>query len=42
MRRLVLGLLAAGLLAGCGRVTVEPGVSQELARERAARISQVR
>ena len=42
MRRLVLGLLAAGLLAGCGQVSVEPGVSQELARERAARISQVR
>lgn len=42
MRRLVLGLLAAGLLAGCGQVSVEPGVSQELARERAERISDIR
>ena len=42
MRRLVLGLLAAGLLAGCAQGAVDPGVSLELARERAARISQVR
>ena len=42
MRRLVLGLLAAGLLAGCAQGAVAPGVSLELARERAARISQVR
>ena len=42
MRRLVLGLLAAGLLAGCVQVSVDPGVSLELARERAARISYIR
>ena len=42
MRRLVLGLLAAVLLAGCVQVSVDSGVSLELARERAARISQVR
>ncbi|MBR5107390.1 MAG: ERAP1-like C-terminal domain-containing protein [Bacteroidales bacterium] len=42
MRQLVLGLLAAGLLAGCGQVSVEPGVSQGLARERAERISDIR
>ena len=42
MRRLVFGLLAAGLLAGCVQVSVNPGVSLELARERAARISDIR
>ena len=42
MRRLVLGLLAAGLLAGCVQVSVDSGVSLELARERAARISDIR
>lgn len=42
MRRLVLGLLATVLLAGCAQGAVDPGVSLELARERAARISQVR
>ncbi len=35
-------LMAAVWLAGCGRKPVEPGVSQTLARERAAHISQVR
>lgn len=42
MRRLVIGLLASGLLAGCGQISVNPGVSLELAWERAARISDVR
>ena len=42
MRQIVGCLLAAGLLAGCARTAVEPGVSQELARERAARISDIR
>ena len=42
MRRIVGCLLAAGLLAGCARTAVEPGVSRELARERSARISDIR
>ena len=42
MRRLISGLLAAGLLAGCGQVPVEPGVSLELAKERASRVSHIR
>ena len=42
MRRLISGLLAAGLLAGCGQAPVEPGVSLELAKERASRVSHIR
>ena len=42
MRRIVGCLLAASLLAGCARTAVEPGVSRELARERSARISDIR
>ena len=42
MRRAFWGLLAAGLLAACGQVPVEPGVSRELAQDRAARIDSVR
>ena len=42
MRRALWGLLAAGLLAACGQVPVEPGVSRELAQDRAARIDSVR
>ena len=39
----VLGLLfAAALLAGCGRVPVESGVSRELAEERASTIDSIR
>ena len=42
MRRLLFGLLATGMLAGCGQVPVEPGVSREMARERASRIRDIR
>ena len=42
MRRALGGLLAAALLAGCGRMPVEPGVSRDLALDRAARIDSVR
>ena len=42
MRRLAGILVAAGLLAGCARTAVEPGVSRELALERASRIGDIR
>ena len=42
MRRLAGILLAAGLLAGCAQIPVEPGVSRELALERASRIGDIR
>ena len=42
MRRALGCLLSALLLAGCGRVSVEPGVSRELAQDRAARIDSIR
>lgn len=41
MKRALGFLLSAALLAGCGRVGVEPGVSRELALDRAARIDSV-
>ena len=42
MRRALGCLLAAALLAGCGRPAVEPGVSRALALDRAARIDSIR
>ena len=42
MRRALGCLLVAALLAGCGRMPVEPGVSRDLALDRAARIDSVR
>ena len=42
MRRALGFLLVAALLAGCGQVRVEPGVSRELALDRAARIDSIR
>lgn len=42
MRRRLFCLLAIGMLAGCSQVPVEPGVSRELALDRASRIHDIR